>query len=131
MYECHGWFVLAESPAEADTGSLQVGLVELRRLLDGFVWPNVHVELLNLNVDYFLTLTVLVNRRRAEAEHVEKTMQFLAERLPGSWGLLYERDDEARTWPGPNAYRVRRLARGQLEEHGDPFLSPCQPTIEE
>ncbi|HXT38297.1 MAG TPA: Imm7 family immunity protein [Chloroflexota bacterium] len=58
-------------------------------------------------------------------------LYFLYERLPGSWGLLYERDDETTAPPGPNAFRVRLLARGQIKEGTDPFLSPCRPTIED
>ncbi|MFJ8827036.1 Imm7 family immunity protein [Streptomyces sp. NPDC102467] len=30
MYEFHGWFGIAESPEEADTGTLDAGLAELR-----------------------------------------------------------------------------------------------------
>ncbi|HEY4867755.1 MAG TPA: Imm7 family immunity protein, partial [Candidatus Dormibacteraeota bacterium] len=45
--------------------------------------------------------------------------------------LLYERDDEMPVPPGPNAFRVRVLARGRIELRLDPFLSPNIPTIED
>jgi hypothetical protein len=32
--------------------------------------------------------------------------------------------------PGPNAFRVRVVARGTVTEQPDPFLSPCIPAIE-
>jgi len=51
--------------------------------------------------------------------------------LPASYGLLYERDDEARDWPGPNAFKVTVIARGTAAERFDPFLSPCNPVIED
>ncbi|WP_084506113.1 Imm7 family immunity protein [Amycolatopsis sp. ATCC 39116] len=37
-------------------------------------------------------------------------LRFVSRRLPGSYGLLYERDDEIRIPPGPNAFRVTVLA---------------------
>ena len=52
-------------------------------------------------------------------------------KLPGSWGLIYERDDEMLDPPGPNAFRVRVLARGTIVERPDSFLSPCNPIIED
>jgi hypothetical protein len=78
-----------------------------------------------------LTVTANVNRRRAEAEYIEELLQFISEQLPGSWGLLHERDDETTGVPGPNAFRVRVLARGRVTEQTDPFLSPCRPMIED
>lgn len=131
MYEFHGWLGLAESTEESEISRLQPIIDELRTLLAGFVWPNVKVALLLLNGTYFLTITANVNRRRSEAAQIEKVIHFISERLPGSWGLLYERDDETTAPPGPNAFRVRTVARGRVEEHTDPFLSPCRPTIED
>jgi len=132
MYEFHGWFGLSESTEETDVGGFHPALNELKVLLDSFTSPStVRAALFPLNGEYFLTITAFVNRRRSEAEHIEQILQFVAERLPGSWGLTHERDDEIIDWPGPNAYRVRYLTRGHLEVRGDPFLSPCRPTIED
>jgi hypothetical protein len=91
----------------------------------------VNCALLPLNGQWFLTVTVFANRRRDEGAFVDYVIGFLRARLPGSWGLLYERDDEMPDPPGPNNYRVSVLARGQLPVRGDPFLSPCRPTIED
>ncbi|WP_372491293.1 Imm7 family immunity protein [Amycolatopsis tucumanensis] len=41
-------------------------------------------------------------------------LRFVSRRLPGSYGLLYERDDEMRIPPGPNAFPVTPLARGNV-----------------
>ena len=51
--------------------------------------------------------------------------------LPASSGLLYERDDETGDWPGQNAFKVTVIARGATLERFDPFLSPCNPVIED
>ena len=42
-------------------------------------------------------------------------------------GMVNEMPDP----PGPNAFRVRVLARGRIVERSDPFLSPCNPVIED
>ncbi|MGH3852033.1 MAG: Imm7 family immunity protein [Pseudonocardiaceae bacterium] len=55
----------------------------------------------------------------------------LSAQLPGSWGILYERSDDMPNPPDPTEFRVRVLARGQVSERKDPFLSPCRPTIED
>jgi len=131
MYEFHAWFGLAESTGEDDAERLKPLVEELQLLLTKFERPTASAELIPLNGTYYLTLTGDANRRRDEAAALEEILAFVTERLPGSWGLGYERDDEMQSPPGPNAFRVRVLARGRVEERSDPFLSPCQPTIED
>jgi Immunity protein 7 len=71
----------------------------------------------------------LINRPRGVDERLAELLQFLAARLPGAYGLLYEHDDERTEPPGPNAFRVRVLARGMVTERADPFLSPLRPVV--
>jgi hypothetical protein len=54
--------------------------------------------------------------------------KWIAAELPHSYGLLYAHDDEA--LGQENEFRVWRLARGEIEERPDPFLSPYIPTVE-
>lgn len=131
MYELHGWFGLADSPYESDTGSLQPLLNELGTLLAGFELTNAHVALLPLNGAYFLTVTALTNHKDSRAEAIEQIVCFIYQRLPGSYSLLYEWNDETDDPPGHNAFRVRVITRGQVVDHTDPFLSPRCPTIED
>jgi hypothetical protein len=37
MYEFHGWFGIAESPEEADTGTLEQGIAELRERVEALL----------------------------------------------------------------------------------------------
>jgi len=110
MHEFHAWIGLSESTEESDLGGLQDAVVELQ---------------------YFVTAEGMVNRRREEGERLDLFLAIIARKLPGSWGLIYERDDEMPDPPGPNAFRVRVLARGRIVERPDPFLSPCNPVIED
>lgn len=131
MYEFHGWFGLAETTEEADDGGLAQAVSELTAQVDALDWKTSEASVVLLNGQHFLRLTGLVNRRRDEADDVERLLGFVADRLPGSWGLLYERSDDMPTPPGPGAFRVRVVARGQVREQLDPFLSPVQPNIED
>jgi immunity protein 7 of polymorphic toxin system len=131
VYEVHGWFGLSESTHEADVGGLLEAVEEIKTRLAGLDWPNGSAALTPLNGQYFLILTRFANRPRNDRLRIYEILSLVAKRLPGSWGLLYERDDETQDPPGPNAFRVRVLRRGTVVEETDPFLSPCRPIIED
>ncbi len=131
MHEFHAWIGLAESTEEVDAGQLQEKVAELQDLVADSSWHDAVFELRALNEQYFLNVTGFVNRQRQEGERLDLFLAIIARRLPGSWGLIYDRDDEMPNPPGPNGFRVRVLARGKLTERQDPFLSPCNPVIED
>ncbi|MEW2581541.1 Imm7 family immunity protein [Streptomyces syringium] len=131
MYEFHGWFGIAESAEEADTGSLSEGLADLRVRISAIHWATGGLQLAAYNGEYFLAANGLMNRRRDEARELESLLEYVAGRFPGAWGLLYERSDDFTDPPGPGSFRVRVMARGTIQDRLDPFLSPCRPTIED
>ncbi|MFI7382338.1 Imm7 family immunity protein [Streptomyces sp. NPDC049813] len=131
MYEFHGWFGIAESPEEADTGTLDEGLAALRARIEAIDWSTGEAALRAHNGEWFVRVDGLANRRRDEAEELDTLVIFIAERFPGAWGLLYERSDDLPVPPGPSAFRVRVLARGEVTMRLDPFLSPTRPLIED
>ncbi|MBP2323274.1 hypothetical protein JOF56_003659 [Kibdelosporangium banguiense] len=134
MYQFHGWFQLRDTVEDTFDGTpLEDGVDGLRTVVAEFDGSlNAVAEIQALNGEYYLWINGSTNRRRfpGEAATVDDVLAFLAEHLPGSYGLMYERDDEMTEPPGGNAFRVRRLARGVVTEHDDPFLSPANPTIE-
>lgn len=131
MHEFHAWIGLAQSTYEDDDHLLEVAIGEVRELVSRSRWHDAAFEVVNLNGQHFFTATGLVNRRRAEGHRLDEILALIARLLPGSWGMVYERDDESTDPPGPNAFRVRVMARGQLVDRDDPFLSPCNPVIED
>ncbi|MET8974164.1 immunity 7 family protein [Streptomyces sp. NPDC004539] len=131
MYEFHGWFGIAESPEEADTGTLEEGVAELREAIGRIDWATGEAVLKIHNGEYFVRTDGLMNRRRDEAVELDDLIRFIARRFPGSWGLLYERSADLTEPPGPGAFRVRVMARGEVQDRLDPFLSPCNPVIED
>ncbi|MGW5678317.1 Imm7 family immunity protein [Streptomyces sp. NPDC003860] len=131
MYEFHGWFGIAESPEEADAGSLEAGIAELRSRIGAIDWATGEAALRVHNGEYFVLTNGLMNRRRDEADELDALLQHIASRFPGSWGLLYERSADMDTPPGPGGFRVKVMARGEIGVRLDPFLSPVQPLIED
>ncbi|MGW7361234.1 Imm7 family immunity protein [Streptomyces sp. NPDC054802] len=131
MYEFHGWFGIAESPEEADAGSLDPGIAELRQRIAEIDWATGEVALKVHNGEYFVLANGLMNRRRDEAADLDGLLRHIATRFPGSWGLLYERSSDMDEPPGQGAFRVRVMARGEIQVRLDPFLSPVRPVIED
>lgn len=131
MYEFHGWFGIAESPEESDTGSLDAGIADLRERIARVEWTTGEVVLNLHNGEYFVLANGLVNRRRDEAAELDALLHHIAIRFPGSWGLLYERSSDMDDPPGQGAFRVRVMARGKIHVRLDPFLSPVRPVIED
>lgn len=132
MYEFHGWFALLESTYEDDHERLAAAVAELEARVSRLAWPTASADIKTFNGTGFLVLNGLVNRRRHEVQELAELIDWIANRLPGSYGLLYERnDDDEPAPPGPHVFAVRVLARGGVTERLDPFLSPTLPVIED
>ncbi|GAA4412660.1 Imm7 family immunity protein [Actinokineospora soli] len=129
MYEVHGWVSLSESTVESDVGGLDSAVAELANLIASNSEPNIDMSLKVINGELYVVFAGLANRKRSTI--VDDVLKHVQANLPGSWGLIYERDDETVEAPGPNAFRVTVLARGVVSERVDPFFSPCNPVIED
>lgn len=130
MYEFNGWFKLAETPDDIDIGNLERIIHRLRQQLTSLNWSSGSVDLRPFNGMYFLTVVGASNRPRHYRSDLETIVAFLARETPGSYGLLYERDDEDASPPGQGEFRVTVLAKGGITRRFDPFLSPTIPSIE-
>jgi Immunity protein 7 len=131
MYEAHFWCCLAATPEDVDDGGLEGVVAEISARVETMTWTAVSADLRRLNGQWVLTAACWTNRRRGEAVALDDLLEFVAERLPGSWGLAYDRDDQMPEPYGPNRFRVRVMARGSVTEADDPFLSPARPVIED
>jgi Immunity protein 7 len=58
------------------------------------------------NGEHFLTVTGYTNHPGVLGGELHILLQMVGERLPETWGLLYELDDERDVAPGRNACRV-------------------------
>ncbi|MNI89945.1 hypothetical protein D3C73_1474150 [compost metagenome] len=102
----------------------------LKVFISNLNWNSGLLNIYAANGDYHLSLGGSSNRKSAEAEEIIKLYRLIGERAPGSYGVLYERDDED-TNGFDNEFRVFVLARGKFQEKKDTLLSPCVPVVED
>lgn len=132
MYSVHGWIAFAESPVDVDLRELEKRVAEVRSYLDDWTVRSIRTDLFNTNGLDQLTLSCNANRRRpGDVNGMKGLLDLIDRRLPGSWGLIYERDNETTEPPGPNAYKVTVIVRGRGVVQDDPFFSPVIPVLED
>jgi len=105
---------------------------ELRARVALLDWPaSAIAEIQNFNGEHVLHLNGCPNHRSACGPALDALLGWMARAAPGSYGLLYWRDDEGDTPAGSNNFQVTVLAQGTLTVRLDPFLSPRVPTLED
>jgi hypothetical protein len=129
MYEFNGWFVLKESVDEKPDRSR---IEDLTHRLSGYRWNASRLDIVQLDRQFCLRMTGMMNRNRGESEELHALMDTIAQDLPGSYGLLYEWSDEPDlpSSTGDGAFQVHVLERGGVSRRMDPFLSP-PPSVSE
>jgi Immunity protein 7 len=129
VFEYHGWIAVHPGAGDDEAPSDLDGIVErLRRRVDELDSPYLS-DLRFMNGTPYLHLAGHPNHRGSEGEQILALFTEVGQIAPGSYGILYVADDED---PGhENEFRVFRMARGQVSEHPDPFLSPRAPTVED
>jgi hypothetical protein len=135
LFEFHGWATIRVNDRDdADISVIhdreEQAIARLREAMqkadDGFSLFDVR------RTSNGLIVLLAHGLRNHRYEVVIDLFRWLADNLPDSYGLLYVHEDEDhdRDANHENEFRVWRLARGELSELGDPFLSPCIPTLE-
>ena len=128
MYEFHGWATIQETTVEADAGNLELIIKNIQSFISGLNWSSGILKLYPANGNYHLSVGGFLNRKTSEAEEIIKLYEFIADQAPGSYGLLYTRDDED-IEGYDNEFRVYVLARGNIQPKEDVFLSPFVPIV--
>lgn len=131
MYEYHGWITLLSSPGEDEENdsreifkAIEEVLSPLKKEMNSLAYTHV------LNGGKFVVLAGHFNRASQIKPLLFKVFKDIASVAPGSYGLLYVRDDEDME-NLDNEFQVLRMARGAISEVKDQYLSPCIPTIED
>jgi len=130
VFEFHGWAVIRSRINLDDprrTEDERRIFNELQRELRLYDRPEHFWLYETVNELLSITCTGLRNHHK---DWVVDFFRFLATRAPGSYGLLFVQDEEDHRDGYADAFRVFRLARGELRELDDPFLSPRVPIIE-
>jgi len=127
VFEYHGWATIAATATGDEDAALLDRLVDRvhRSLRDAG-----DLDLVDLRWSAglpMLHLGGLDKHGTAVAPQLLATFERVAELAPGSYGLLHIWDDQDPEHD--NAFRVYKMARGQVTETTDPHLSPIAPTI--
>lgn len=126
MYEFNGWFVLRESADhKPGVGANRTRIDALARRLSGYQWTASRIDIVELDRQFCLRLTGMMNRNHGQSQELHDLMTAIARDLPGSYGLLYEWSDEPdlATSPSDGDFQVHILERGTVSRRVDPFLS--------
>ncbi|HEY8454917.1 MAG TPA: Imm7 family immunity protein [Actinopolymorphaceae bacterium] len=116
MHQFTGWFVLRDSPGETDPQRQDEVVREVGKFIsDELSWLSGFVEMKTIDGETLVTITGLTNHKGVEAEEVDRLLERICRTAPRSFGVLHDWDDEATEWPGPQAFMVRVLTRGQVE----------------
>ena len=139
MFEFHGWVTLRLSTssdavetlsAEDEDARIKLIIDELsRKAAEQSGLHSFRMEFLSINVDTYWRIDGLFNHARDRANRLFELLKFAAERAPGSYGLVYWRDDDDKQTA--NEFRVWVVARGRVRAEDDTFLSPFIPAIED
>ncbi len=128
MFEFHGW------------ASIHYHVYEIDERKQDSLWRDL-TDYVASNCSRFATLTRYngcdschtAGQRNHRTSHPFELFEWIALHAPGSYGLLYVRDDEddMRGSDFTNCFRAWRLCRGIFAELDDPFLSPAIPVVED
>ena len=96
MYEALCGYVLGETTDEYDVGGLEAALRDIRSMISESeqYLPNLCLELKATNYGVYLMVAAHFNRPGERTQVLHDVLSFVEQRLPGSWGMLYEHDDE-------------------------------------
>jgi hypothetical protein len=129
MFEFHGWCKIRDSASDPNPETIQVAAGKLAEFVAQLHWTTGFCRLQPFNGEYFFHMGGFQNRPLEVAAELDRLFERIAQEAPGSFGLLYLKDDEDPVWH--NSWRVRVLARGVVRDSVDSFLSPCNPVIED
>lgn len=128
MFEFHGWAVVRYHTYGTDAALQDRCWRALEKRA-----RRVETGLVRLQRHNGCDSLLIAGQHNHRGDYVIDLFRWVGQNAPGSYGLLYVRDDEDAS-RGPdhtNDFRVWRLCRGTLSELADPFLSPCIPTVED
>ena len=136
MYEYHGWITVRTTYENTDeVDETEERLWEnINGILDSKIksisWMPGLTDLRYINGNCYITLAGYTNHRGPDSKEINNLYKFIAEIAPGSYGVLYEQDDEDIEGFN-NKFKVKVLKRGKFINAEDTFLSPCVPEIED
>ncbi|GFI09586.1 hypothetical protein IMSAGC007_02049 [Lachnospiraceae bacterium] len=130
MVELHGWITFRETYKVFIEEEAHIDLLirKIQEEINNLSWfkPKIEAQ----NGDWFIQFSIYANRINPQILEVFELCRKIGKIAEGSYGLIYLYDDED-TNGNENAFQVFSLARGELTNKKDFYLSPVIPTIED
>jgi hypothetical protein len=130
MFEYHAWITVHSSPGDEDESDLNTAFDAVERETQPLQGGTTEINLRWVNGMAQLHMSGLLNHRSGEGQQVIETFERIAKAAPGSYGVLYIRDDEDPNGRN-NEFQAIIMRRGTTVAAIDNFLSPCIPAIED
>ncbi|MDL4820783.1 Imm7 family immunity protein [Actinomadura opuntiae] len=130
MFEYHGWVTIQSSAGDEDDEDVVGAHNTVSAVVRESGLGTGSVELRMVNGMSQLRVSGFANHRAGEGQEIIELFGRIGKLAPGSYGLLYFRDDEDRDGKA-NEFQVLVMKRGTVSQNSDPFLSPCVPEIED
>ncbi len=130
MFEYHGWVTVQASAGDEETAERAAAVARVTERLSSLKGGSGLADLRWVNGMAQVHLGGFLNHRAGEGQTVVDLFAGVGQDAPGSYGLLYIRDDEDPNGR-VNEFQVLVMRRGKVTVHPDAFLSPCIPIIED
>jgi Immunity protein 7 len=130
MFEYHAWVTVHSSPGDEEDADLKAAFDATEREVQPLQGGTTEASLRWVNGAAQLHISGFLNHRSGEGQQVIECFQRIAKVAPGSYGVLYIRDDEDSSGRN-NEFQVVVMRRGAIFAAADNFLSPCVPVIED
>ena len=131
MVELHGWALIRENfTVDNEDLNLDYLINRLTQEIENLDADKNFLRISICNGESVLTVNKFTNHFSADIKGILHLFKLVATIAPGSYGLLYLRDDEDKAGFS-NDFQVFVLSKGRFKQQKDPFLSPCIPMIED
>lgn len=130
MVELHGWATIRETTSVDGEENIDIIVQKIKSRIVELNWNSGVLDLKAVNGEYHLCVSCFTNRKGKDISDVFEFYEYIAKIAPGSYGLIYFRDDEDINGID-NIFMVYVLARGVIHEKKDVFLSPFTPVVED
>ncbi|HEY9723032.1 MAG TPA: Imm7 family immunity protein [Oscillatoriaceae cyanobacterium] len=133
MVEHHGWATirLAYTCEDTELEELNRLAEEIKRNIFPSEWPFGSPSLEYHNTAWHLSVFGFTNHAPQTEDDPVRLFREISRVAPGSYGLLYIHDDESFQDGYDNEFVAYVMARGEVKQARDPFLSPYIPAVED